>query len=142
MGLCGENGRRAVSVIPPGAGVSCLSLGGCPTARGLERHLNTNTRRSTLRWRDLLQVVLLPGTRAGLRDPLGEVNCFKHGPMWTSTKEPGRNHRLLLCCGGSQQGWEWSAGPAAAPIASAGLLPICFGACFIPGDSKGSRFPG
>lgn len=33
------------------------------------------------------------------------------------------------------------AASAAAPVATAGLRFICFGDCFIPGDSEGSRFP-
>lgn len=66
-----------------------------------------------------LQVELLSGQRGGPRDPLSEWNCFNQGPMPTPTKEPGRNHRLLLCCGGSQRGWERAAGPVAAPQASA-----------------------
>lgn len=80
--------------------------------------------------------------RGGPRDPLCDLNCFNHGPMWTPTKEPRRNHRLLFCVRGSHRGWEQAAGSAAAPITTAGLLFICFGDCFIPGDSEGSKFPG
>ncbi|KAI4788693.1 hypothetical protein KUCAC02_035698 [Chaenocephalus aceratus] len=66
------------------------------------------------------------------RDPLCELNCFNQAPMWPPTKDPGPNHRLLFCFGGSQRG----------RITSAGRRFICFGVCFIPGDSEGSGFPG
>ena len=85
-----------------------------------------------------LQVVAAVKGRGGSPDPLCELNCFNQGPMWTLTKEPGRNHRLLLCCRGSHRGWERAAGSVAAPCSTAGLLFIC---CFIPGDSEGGRFP-
>lgn len=76
----------------------------------------------------------------GRRTPSVSLACFNHGPMWTPTKEPRWNHRLLLCCQGSHRGCERPAGPAAAPAATAGLCFICFGDCFIPG--KVSSFPG
>lgn len=79
--------------------------------------------------------------RGGPQDPPGEVNCFNQGPMWTLTKEPGWNHRLLFCCRGSHRGWERAAASVFAPVTTAGLRFICFGDCFIPGDSKGSAFP-
>lgn len=88
-----------------------------------------------------LQVELLQREGEGHRTPLVSLACFNHGLMWTPTKEPGRNHRLLFCCWGSQRGWERAAGSVAAPVTTAGLLFICFGDCFIPGDSKGNGFP-
>lgn len=48
-------------------------------------------------------------------DPFCELNCFNQGPMWTPTKEAGRNHRLLFCCRGSQRGWERLLAPPAGP---------------------------
>lgn len=105
----------------------------------LEQNLNTNTHPDPLVSHGGPAGSAAVKGRGGLPDPLGQLNCFNHGPMRTLTKEPGRNHRLLFCCRGSQQGWEWSAGAVTAPITTAGLLFICFGGCFIPGDSKGSQ---
>lgn len=89
-----------------------------------------------------LQIEMLLREGEGQRTPSVSLACFNHGPMWTLTKEPGWNHRLLFCCTGSQWGCEGPAGPAAAPVTTAGLQFICFGDRFIPGDSKGSGFPG
>lgn len=57
------------------------------------------------------------GEGEGRWTPSCDLNCFNQDPMWTPTKERGRNHRLLFCCGGSHRGWE-QAPPA-------GLLFIC-----------------
>lgn len=45
--------------------------------------------------------------RGGAGGPPSEsLACFNQGPMRALTKEPGWNHRLLLCCTGSQRGCE------------------------------------
>lgn len=47
------------------------------------------------------------GKREGASGPPSvSLACFNRGPMRAPTKEPGWNHRLLLCCTGSQRGCE------------------------------------
>lgn len=47
------------------------------------------------------------GKREGASGPPSvSLACFNPGPMRPPTKEPGWNHRLLLCCTGSQRGCE------------------------------------
>ena len=76
--------------------------------------------------------------RGGPRDPLGEVNCFNHGPMRAPDKRARSESPSAPLLQGEPARLGAGRGLSSAPVTTAGLRFICF----IPGDSEGSSFPG